>query len=140
MARLVLDQARLARTELERGSGAGRIFPGGRLTTCLIPHVPQQLPKEHLPTTAIGHRPLDRARPEAPWAWRPCGRWCSTCASIYNEPPVLARKAFAPHQLRPRCALPAGPAQHGVRFRLASTSRRTVWSQRHPLALLSGVL
>jgi hypothetical protein len=31
------DHARLTRSKLERGSGAGRILPGDRLTTCLIP-------------------------------------------------------------------------------------------------------
>src|SRR6202035_3632914 len=34
------DHVRLTRTELERGSGAGRVLPGGRLTTCLITPVP----------------------------------------------------------------------------------------------------
>ena len=39
MEPLTADHARLIRTEPERGSGAGRTLPGGRLTTCLIPHL-----------------------------------------------------------------------------------------------------
>jgi hypothetical protein len=41
------DPARLTRTEPERGSGDGLTFPGGRLITCLIAHVPQPLGYDH---------------------------------------------------------------------------------------------
>jgi hypothetical protein len=100
MACVVPDHARLTRTELERGSGTGRTFPGGRLITCLIPHAPQRLPRGALAQTAVSQPAINWARtPEGLAHVTGPATAALTVPSSHNELLVRASKGSASNQM-----------------------------------------